>query len=140
MVFRWAVIVFLILHVIERVQWSASGQKWNIVMRIWNSIYSKTRLYRVSDRRFLSVFTTCNLVTWSEKSFRFNCQFFKSVFAITVVYCSKKRGYTHDMNLYIYTYFIQCVELLICTLKYWLNSVLFEKILIVNSCHCNVSS
>lgn len=101
MVFRWAVIVFLILHVIERVQWSASGQKWNIVMRIWNSIYSKTRLYRVSDRRFLSVFTTCNLGTWSEKSFRFNCQFFKSVFAITVVYCSKKRGYTHDMNLYI---------------------------------------
>lgn len=140
MVFRWAVIVFLILHVIERAQWLASGQKWNIIMLIWNTIYSKTRLYRVSDRRFLSVFTTCNLGTWSEKSFRFNCQFFKSVFAITVVYCSKKRGYTHEMNLYISTYFIQCVELLICTLKYWLNSVLFEKILIVNSCYCNVSS
>lgn len=140
MVFRWAVIVFLILHVIERAQWLASGQKWNIIMLIWNTTYSKTPLYRVSDRRFLSVFTTCNLGTWSEKSFRFNCQFFKSVFAITVVYCNKKRGYTHDMNLYIYTYFIQCVELLICTLKYWLNSVLFEEILIVNSCYCNVSS
>lgn len=60
----------------------------------------KTRLYRVSDRRFLSVFTTCNLVTWSEKSIRFNSQFFKSVFAITGVYCRKKE-HAHDMNLYI---------------------------------------
>lgn len=129
MVFRWAVIVFLILHVIERAQWSASGQKWNIIMLIWNTIYSKTRLYRVSDRWFLSVFTTCNLGTWSEKSFRFNCQFFKSVFAITGVYCKKKRACPRHELVYLNLLYSMCgtthmyfkVLIKFCTIREDLN-------------------
>lgn len=99
-------------------------------MLIWNTIYSKTRLYRVSDRRFLSVFTTCNLGTWSEKSFRFNCQFFKSVFAITVVYCSKKkRIYPRNELVYLNLLYLMCgtthmyfkVFIKFCTIREDLN-------------------